>query len=166
MNIGDLGTLGNESQTMYQCDIYMEPADEHFESNIKLLYNFLEKSQIRVTISLADCSQQTLGIAKYRAYYLTKIADRHTLLVNPLTAHDKLIEVKLPVEWNDRERRIKHAFYVEIRIDDRIIYSSYELSSFISLNQTQVDLLKEGTWQGEECEGPELECGQSDFEML
>lgn len=42
---------------MYQCDIYMEPADDNFEKNVQALYEFLEASQLRVTLTLADCSQ-------------------------------------------------------------------------------------------------------------
>lgn len=34
----------------------MEPADEHFEQNIQLLYEFLEAAQLNVTLTLADCS--------------------------------------------------------------------------------------------------------------
>ena len=76
------------------------------------------------------------------------LEQQNTILINPLTAHDKLIEVQMPVEWNDKEKRIKHSFFVEIRIDDRIVYESYDLRSFVSLNTVQVNLLKDGTWQG------------------
>ena len=105
----------------------MEPANDHFEKSVQTLYEFLEASELRATLTLADCSQQTLSIAKLRAYYLGKLEQTNTLLVNPQVAHDRLIEVQMPVEWNDKEKHIKHSFFVEIRVDDRIVYESYDL---------------------------------------
>lgn len=72
----------------------------------------------------------------------------------------------MPVEWNDKEKHIKHSFFVEIKVDDRIIYESYDLHRFVSLNTVQIDLLKDGTWQGEDCGGPALEKRHADFEIL
>ena len=61
---------------------------------------------------------------------------QNAILINPIVAHDKLIEVQLPVEWNDREKHIKHSFFAEIKVDDRIVYESYDLHKFIAMNTT------------------------------